>query len=103
MFSKGARPQGGETGSSGGIRTSLKHMRSLVPHRAPEGGMASVMGVSLVTGNQPLCHTQADANEVAQSCLLPPPTVEHGAWPGKTNLEIGRWDTRVRRGLEIGL
>ena len=66
-------------------------------------GMASVMGVSLVTGNQPLCHTQADASEVAQSCLLPTPIAEHRAWPGKNNLDIGRWDTRVRWGLEIGL
>lgn len=100
---RGQGPREERREAVGGIRTSLKHMRSLVPHRAPKVGMASVMGVSLVTGNQPLCHTQADANEVAQSCLLPPPRVEHGAWPGKTNLEIGRWDTRVRRGLEIGL
>ena len=66
-------------------------------------GPPEVMGVSLVTDNQLLCHTQADADEVAQGCPLPPPIVEHGAWPGKTNLEIGRWDTRVRRGLETGL
>ena len=104
MFSKGARPRGGGTGSSVG------HPHITQTHAWPgpstdhlKVGMSSVMGVSLVTGNQLLCHTQADADEVAQGCPLPPPIVEHGAWPGKTNLEIGRWDTRVRRGLETGL
>ena len=81
-----------------GIRTSLKHMRAGSHTEPLKVGMASVVGVSLVTGNQPLCHTQDDANEVAQSCLLPTPTVEHGAWPGKKQ----PWDWKVGHQGEEG-
>lgn len=38
VFSKGARPQGGETGSSAGHPHVTQTHACRVPHRAPEGG-----------------------------------------------------------------